>query len=560
MKYLIIFLLINNVNSDYLEDLIVNAKSSGKVISVFYATKIPEKFLRILNHVLSGVDQAFELSNELSERVPAQHQQQQNPRDTVLIFLENATDLGNIVRVIKSKRILNHRTCVYLVTETVTAKLDQEFWRRLKTKNFVTYSFEETEIIQNATKFNPGDFSLKMLALRNDEPYVVNNNRGRGLDGVCVRLIRTISSAMSVKVEEVLADEDPSESLLFPYNGTRFNGYLALLDQQELDIVCGSLTLYKPRFDAADILPPMSIDNLFWFMGKNRHFHKWKTFFTEFAATVWAAFFVTWFLLSIIFYTHFRIADNRLSFPTILIDLLGLLLENVPQRLRGRFRRISVFVLIYSLVINAGYKSGLLSKLTVPKPEQALETPQAGMDRGYVYMSYNSTDFLLTVIGESNPNHKRLIREKRVMHFVTTYELLDKILHNFTTLALLDDSDAKSTIIRRFLGVGGLDAFHVLPHAYIMQRKNVYMSPGHPLAHVFAAKQDYLIEAGFVNHWFREIYHDMAITAVGGFQQLGPKPIQLYHLSGLFYFYLICISFCLGLFFMEILCFSCGRN
>lgn len=461
------------------------------------------------------------------------------------MFLENSDSLLHVLKIIKTFRILKPESKIFLFTDLRHEDLIFYFnllWRTLKAVDsyIITdlnlYGFDplnNTIKSINCVENGPLQDSLHLqqypveaMVCPDNEPYATNDG-----DGICSRILTAFKTALNLRMNITFAkkEDDP-----YTYGiGNEFGGQYRLMDQQKIDIVCGSQPMVAFPMGCCEILPGFISDEIVWTLPKAQKIDAWKTLLLGFEVSVWICVIGSWLLSSVIFW----IRDRR-GFLEVAFNVFGCLLGSTAL---NRFKQFAWLFLLYAIVITSCYKSKLVGLMAIPQYEKPFESLANAAEAGLIPLLYISAlePFKVRYSLAPSPSVRALTQPGRYKFYSSIVEGVEEIFQKRQSMALMSKYQAEMVIMSNFLDSNGNPLVAILSDTPL--NLHMYASPANPLLRVFQRHVLYLDEAGLTNFWVKEMKLSAKLKFVYNkiVNHSSGESAPLNDLSGVFFIYIL---------------------
>ncbi|PSN35957.1 Ionotropic receptor 41a2 [Blattella germanica] len=207
-------------------------------------------------------------------------------------------------------------------------------------------------------------------------------------------------------------------------------GLLGNVVTDQADFAFAALYVWHSTFQWLDFTRIYSKGAVTCLAPKPKMLPKWMTPIRPFTFSVWMTVFGAMLIVAITFYffsrlSHFLIgAEGPQRFNNIVestIYTFGLFLEQTPSGdsvtgtpFHNLFRRFIASVMVFALLLNTAYDSGLSSVLTVPKFEDPIETPEQFAAKNIKWAA-NHESWTWSIKESDDPVIKAIIKNFKVM-------------------------------------------------------------------------------------------------------------------------------------------------
>lgn len=461
----------------------------------------------ILNQLMKNQQWSFQSFSDKSVQLGPNEQLQQPGHEAVFLFLETTDSLLHMLKIVKAQRILKPDSRIFLVTSSHQPLVYfQLIWKNLKAINsfIITdsnfYSFDplnnntiksincvENSSLQNSLHLQ--QYPVHAMIFPDHFPYGTN-------DGICARCLNVFKNAFNLQMNITFAkiEENPYAYV----NGNEYGGLYAMLDQQQMDIVCGSQPIVIFVTRCCEVLPAFIRDEIVWVLPKAQKMEAWRSLVLGFEVSVWVCVIASWFFSSVVFW----VKDHRVGFLEVTVNVFGCILGCTHLR---RFRKFTWLFLLYAIVITTCYKSKLVGLMAIPQYEKQFKDLREAADAGLNALLYVAAIEPVKALYSASlfPSVRGLAQPGRYQVYAAIEAAVEQISQKRQDMALMSKHQADMVIQGKFLDSQGDPLVVYVSDTHV--NLHMYASPANPLLHVFRKQVLYLNEAGLVNYWVEEM-------------------------------------------------------
>jgi glutamate receptor delta-2 subunit len=358
-------------------------------------------------------------------------------------------------------------------------------------------------------------------------------------DGLEIRLLNIILSHMNLSV--VFVPPPPqNERWGRPQLNGSWNGIRGHVVQRRSDVAFGGMIISGPSKGQFDVTIPYLEESIAWYVPCAKTIPRWVAIMRVFTTNLWLMIVVTYVSVSaLIWYLHKSqrrssefFQNTSQSFVICLLKQWAVMLGmsaslRVPNA--ATIRIVFILWMLYSFALDTVYQTFLVTHLVDPGLEKPISTEeqllQSGLELGinpFLEAAQDDTFHSRYSKRIPCPNIEQCLR--RVAEKGDLAVLCARNLGEYMGRIKFADSDGKP-------------AYCDLDEQLTTVRVVMYMRKGDPLLYEFNKVILHVLEAGFLDHWWRDLKQTATLTSKKFLtaDTRGYLPLTMYHLQSSFY-------------------------